>query len=283
MHKIQFQQFSVMSVQYVQYSFDFFLDSMKRCGITNIDFWGGAPHYSRINYKTGIEAEKKIKELKRKISDYGLTVAVYTPETLMYPFSYSSPEKAVRKSTIDYMSAAMEDACLLGTNNLFINTGCGLRDLPRGDSWKRCVESVRILCEKAESMGINMLIEQLQPYESNLLITRDDMLRMLTDVDHPALQVCVDLVAMEVMGENLETHYSLFGDKIKLFHYCDGNPSGHLILGDGNLPLRNYIKIMEQHGFQGYLSLEINDSIYWLDPHESIARSVNYIHTELKI
>lgn len=283
MHKIKFEQFSVMSVQYVQHSFDFFLDSMKRCGIKHIDLWGGAPHYSRINYDTGTEAEKKLKEIKNKIDDNGLTVAIYTPETLTYPFSYSSPEPAVRQSTIDYMSAAMEDARLLGTNDLFINTGCGLRDLPREESWKRCVESVRILCEKAELMEINMVIEQLQPYESNLLVTQDDMLRMLAEVNHPSLQVCVDLVAMEVMGENLETQYSLFGDKIKLFHYCDGNPSGHFILGDGNLPLQNYIQIMEKHDFKGYLSLEINDSIYWLDPHESIRKSVAFIHNKLNI
>ena len=201
----------------------------------------------------------------------------------MYPFSYSSPEQEIRASTIDYMAAAMEDALLLGTNNLFINTGCGLRDVPREESWKRCVESIRAICEKAESMGINMIIEQLQPYESNLLVTQDDMVRILKEVDHPALQVCVDLVAMEVMGENLETQYSLFGDKIKLFHYCDGNPSGHYILGEGNLPLKDYIKIMEKHHFTGYLSLEINDSIYWLDPHESIRKSVAYIHNELNI
>lgn len=283
MHFITFDQFSVMSVQYVQHSFDYFLDSMKKCGIKNIDFWGGSPHFSRLHYKTGAEAQKKLRELKKKMEDIDASVVVYTPETLTYPFSYSSPEQAIRTHTIDYMSAAMEDALLLGTNNLFINTGCGLRDLPREESWKRCVESIRTLCEKAESMGINMIIEQLQPYESNLLVTQEDMLRMLNEVDHPTLQVCVDLVAMEVMGENLETQYSLFGDKIKLFHYCDGDPSGHYILGDGKLPLKEYIKIMEKHHFTGYLSLEINDSIYWLDPHASIQKSVDYIHHELNI
>lgn len=283
MEKITFDKFSVMSVQYVQHSFDFFLDSMNRCGIKNIDVWGGAPHYSRLNYKTSAEAENKVKGLRKKIDSKGLKVVVYTPETLMYPFSYSSPEIAVRNSTIDYMTAAMQDAQLLGTNDLFVNTGCGLRDIPREESWKRCVESIQILCERAETMHINMIIEQLQPYESNLLVTQDDMLRMLKEVNSPALKVCVDLVAMEVMGEDLETQYSLFGDKIKLFHYCDGNPSGHFILGDGNLPLKNYIAIMEKHHFSGYLSLEINDSIYWLDPHESIRKSVEYIHNELRL
>ncbi|MDD3537749.1 MAG: sugar phosphate isomerase/epimerase [Eubacteriales bacterium] len=281
MSTIKFEQFSVMSVQYVQHSLAYYLDSMVRCGIRNVDFWGGVPHYNRMSYSTAAEAEKRLKQIRRNIDDRGLHVVVYTPETLSYPFSYASPEKAVRNSTIRYMEAAMEDAEILGTNQVFLNTGCGLRDLPREESWKRCVESIRTLCEKAESRGIEMIIEQLQPYESNLLVSREDMTRMLREVDSPALNVCVDVVAMEVMGETLRDQYDRFRDHIRLIHYCDGDPSGHSILGTGNLPLKEYIDILEENDFTGYLSLEINDSIYWMDPHDSIQKSVDYIHNEL--
>lgn len=281
MSKISFDQFAVMSVQYVQHSLEFYLDSMVRCGIKNVDLWGGVPHYNRLSYPTAAEAQSRLKEIRRSIDSRGLQVVVYTPETLTYPFSYSSPEKAVRDSTIRYMEGAMEDARTLGTNHLFLNTGCGLRDLPREESWKRCVESIQTLCEKAESMGIEMVIEQLQPYESNLLVSQEDMTRMLKEVDSPALKTCVDVVAMEVMGETLKTQYELFKDHICLFHYCDGDPSGHSILGTGNLPLKDYLNIMEENDFNGYLSLEINDSMYWMDPHDSIQKSVDYLHNVL--
>ena len=45
MSVITLDQLAVMSVQYVQYTFDYFLDSMDRCGIHNIDLWGGSPHF----------------------------------------------------------------------------------------------------------------------------------------------------------------------------------------------------------------------------------------------
>ena len=281
MSKITMDRFAVMSVQYVQHSLDYYLDSMVRCGIKNIDFWGGAPHYCRLNYTDGIQAENKLKQIRKTMDDKGLNVVVYTPETLNYPFSYSSEDKAISSSTLRYMEAAMEDAQILGTSNIFINSGCGLRDVPREESWKRCVQSIGILCEKAQSMGLTLIIEQLQPYESNLLVTQEDMLRMLKEVNSPSLQVCVDVVAMEVMKENLEVQFDLFGSKIKLIHFCDGNPSGHYVLGDGNLPLKEYIDVLKKNNFMGYLSLEINDSIYWGDPHDSIRRSVRYMHDEL--
>lgn len=281
MDNITFDRFAVMSVQYVQHSLDFYLDSMVRCDIKNLDFWGGSPHYCRLHYPTIAQANRKLREIRKKIDDKGLSVVVYTPETLNYPFSYSSPEPALRNASIKYMTAAMEDAQILGTKSVFINSGCGLRDIPREESWKRCVESVSALCEIAQSMEVNLIIEQLQPYESNLLVSQEDMVRMLKEVNNPALQVCVDVVAMEVMRENLNRQFDLFGDKITLIHYCDGNPSGHLVLGDGNLPLKEYLEILEKHGFEGYLSLEINDSIYWTNPHDSIRKSVEYIHSGL--
>ena len=61
---------------------------------------------------------------------------------------------------------------------------------------------------------------------------------------------------MEVAHENLEDYYKVLGeDTIQFIHFADGDPSGHYILGD----------------------LEINDSIYWDDPHSSVERSVDYL------
>ena len=48
MSRITMNDVAVMSVQFVQYSFDYYLDSMRRCGLKKIDFWGGSPHYCRL-------------------------------------------------------------------------------------------------------------------------------------------------------------------------------------------------------------------------------------------
>lgn len=282
MSRITMQNIAVMSVQYVHYSFDYFLDSMRRCGLKNIDLWGGTPHYCRLDYPEPGAAAKKIAEMRRKIEDMGMKVVVYTPETLAYPFSFSAPEKEVRARTVDYFDKAMDDALSFGTNRVFLNTGCGLLDLPREESWARCVESIRKICDIAEKKGISMMLEQLQPYESNLLTTAADMKRMLTEVDSPALKTCVDVVAMEVVGDKLDDFYTEIGEElIQQIHYADGDPSGHYILGDGNLPLKEYIRMLESHDYTSIIDLEINDSIYWDDPHTSIKRSADYLRAFL--
>ena len=135
---------------------------MKRCGLSKIDMWGGAPHYCRLDYNSSREAGQKIAQLRRAMDDLGMQVVIYTPETLGYPFSYSTPDFPLRSRTLDYMKAAMEDALLFGTNRVFLNTGCHSRDLNREEGFLRTADSYRALCDTAERMGVDLILEQLQ-------------------------------------------------------------------------------------------------------------------------
>jgi len=275
MSRITMKNFSVMSVQYVHYSFDYYLDSLQKCGLSKIDLWGGIPHYCRLDYPWAPDAEKRIKELRKGIDSRGQKVVVYTPETLAYPYSFSSPLPEVRSRTIDYFSWAMDDALNFGTDQLFLNSGCGLLDRPREESWARCRDTYRAICDMAERKNITMVLEQLQPYESNLVISLPDIIRMLEEVNSPNLKVCIDVVAMAVAGETLEDYFKALGkDKIALVHFAD---TYHYILGDGQLPVKDYIHQLEAFDYEGVVDLEINDSIYWSDPHTSVLRSVQYL------
>lgn len=278
MSNITMDQVAVMSVQYFHYTLDYYLNSMHRCGVKNLDLWGASPHYCRLDYLTSSAAERKLREIRKRAEDLGLKFVMYTPETLAYPYSLSAPEQPIRDRTIDYFDMAIDDALTLGTTRLFMNSGCGPLDIPREDSWKRAVETISKVCEMAHKRGVTILLEQLQPYESNLLVNLPQMKAMLEEVNSPALKTCVDLVAMEVAHENLEDYYKVLGeDTIQFIHFADGDPSGHYILGDGNYPLKEYIEILEKHNYTGIIDLEINDSIYWDDPHSSVERSVDYL------
>ncbi|MDR3759237.1 TIM barrel protein [Enterocloster sp.] len=279
MSKITMDNFAVMSVQYVHYSLEYYLDSMVKNGLKHVDLWGGIPHYCRLDYPFAEDAKKKIGSIRAMMEERGLDVSVYTPETLAYPYSFSHPEEEVRKRTVDYFSMAMDDALLFGTNKVFLNSGCGLLDLPREESFARLVDTYKKIAAMAEQKGIELVLEQLQPYESNLVLNLQDIKRVLDEVDSPAMYICVDVVAMAVAGEELKDYFEVLGrDRIKLIHFAD---TCHYILGDGELPLKDYLKTLEEYDYDGIVDLEINDSIYWDDPHESIRKSVEWLKAEL--
>ena len=279
MSKITMDNFAVMSVQYVHYSLEYYLDSMVKNGLKHVDLWGGIPHYCRLDYPFAEDAKKKIGSIRAMMEERGLDVSVYTPETLAYPYSFSHPEEEVRKRTVDYFSMAMDDALLFGTNKVFLNSGCGLLDLPREESFARLVDTYKKIAVIAEQKGIELVLEQLQPYESNLVLNLQDIKRVLDEVDSPAMYICVDVVAMAVAGEELKDYFEVLGrDRIKLIHFAY---TCHYILGDGELPLKDYLKTLEEYDYDGIVDLEINDSIYWDDPHESIRKSVEWLKAEL--
>ncbi len=280
MSKYTLDDFSVMSVQYCQYSFEYYLESIKKCGFNLIDFWGGEPHYSNHG---GPDSTARLREIKKLIDEYEMKVTVYTPETLAYPYSYSHPDSLVRDKTVEYMCRAIDDAKILDTKQVFLNSGCGLRNLDREESFERFIDSVKRIVDYAKEQDVEILLEQLQPYESNLVTTLTDVKRVLDAVDSDALKVCIDVVAMDVAGESLPDYFDTFGtEKIGLIHFSDGH---HYILGEGDednkLPLNTYLKQLEDYGYNGIIDLEINDSIYWLDPHESIRKSKEWLDNNL--
>ena len=134
MSNITMDQVAVMGVQYFHYTLDYYLNSMHRCGVKNLDLWGASPHYCRLDYLTSSAAERKLREIRKKAEDLGLKFVMYTPETLAYPYSLSAPEQPIRDRTIDYFDMAIDDALTLGTTRLFMNSGCGPLDIPREDS-----------------------------------------------------------------------------------------------------------------------------------------------------
>ncbi len=276
MRKITLNDFAVMTPSYQQYSFDYVLDSIQKIGLHNIDFWGGIPHFYRFDYSEN-EAQAYLKELRKKAEDKGMRFVIYTPETLAYPYSIADPNKKTVQRTIDFFRMSMDDALTLGTDRLFINTGTGLRDLPVEESMDICIASIAKICEDAEAKGITMMLEQLQPYESNLCYDIHGIKKIMDAVDSKNLKICVDLVAMDVAGEDLKLYYRTFGEeKIGFIHFSDAH---HEICGTGDLPLKEYIETLEKHNYSSIVDLEINDSIYWFDPHDAHKRTVDYLKT----
>lgn len=267
-------KFSVMTVPYIQYSLDYTLESLKKCGFQYVEFWAGCPHFNSELFRRFGQSMKYIQKIKKKMDALNLKTVMYTPETLAYPLSYSHPDKNVRDKTVDYMIKACEEAAALDCFRVFINSGCALRDVPLEDSWKRCAESFYKICSFAYVSGIDIVLEQLQPYESNLVTSLKDCVRIKQMIPFDNLKICLDVVAMEVAGENMHQYFNTFPDDIVHIHLADQN---HEVLGDGHYPIVDYLKYLENIKYDQFVSLEINDSKYWEDPHSCIYRSKEWL------
>lgn len=177
---------------------------------------------------------------------------------------------------MDIVKRYIEDTKEFGADYYFAQMGYGLFDEDTELARGRAVEALREITEYAQSLGVKMVMEQLQMYESNICYDRETLRTLIDAVNSPYLTACVDCVAAAAAGETIEDYYQTF-EKINHVHLADGAPTGHLVPGDGSNPLQTYIMSLEEHEFSGSVTMEINNQIYFDDPDKATKRTANWI------
>jgi protein FrlC len=199
---------------YQLYSFNYFLESMKRLEQKEIELWGAGPHLFQDDF-----SEQMMHSLYKKIKNYGLRVICYTPEQCMYPINIASSDPIIRKRSIAYLTRSLEIASQMEAPKALITTGQGYRDESKEDAWNRCVEALSILGGKAEQLGVTIVFEHLTKTTTNLCLKARDVDRMLKEVG----MIDVDMAAR--LHEGIRDYFELMGKSIQHVHFVDGNPA----------------------------------------------------------
>ena len=225
---------------YGLFSLDYFLDSMNRLNQTNIEFWGAGPHLYQDECSVS-----DVDAIVKKIRSHHLNVICYTPEQCMYPVNIASREKGIRDWSVNYLKRSLEIASQMEAPRTLITIGQGYRNESRDEAWARCRDSLLQLAEYAGKMGTTIMLEHLTKTTTNLCVTAREYL--------------------EAMGKDIQH-----------VHFIDGMPGGHLALGDGILPLDQYVRDLEDFGYDQYLTLEILSDKYHENPEPAYAQSIGW-------
>ena len=75
-------------------------------------------------------------------------------------------------------------------------------------------------------------------------------------------------------GKLLDQWFEEFGKNIIHMHFVDGDPYGHLIWGDGNRPIDEFIQALNNNHYEGYLGQEITEARYFADPFNNDQRNM---------
>lgn len=134
----------------------------------------------------------------------------------------------------------------------------------------------------AEKKGILLALEPLQKVESNLICTLSDLKEMLTSISSPSLRGMVDTIPLAVEKEDLSSYFKELKDNFVHIHFIDGNPTGHLAWGDGELPLENFIATLAEYQYDGALTLEFTSAQYLQNPNAAIEKSLRTLDPYLK-
>lgn len=272
MKTLKLSQFAAMNMVYNRYSFDYFLDSIERIGVSSFELWTGAPHLNNF-----IESLSDAKAVRREVARRNMNIVCVTPEQVMYPHNIAASNPELRKWSLEYFHKYIDMTAELGVDKMLCCSGWGDYDGSREEAWQRSVAGLQEMAEQAEKAGIVLAFEILSPYETNLVNDFASTKEIMTEVDSPAFQLCVDTVPARIGGNTLTDFFEEFGSRICHIHLTDGTPGGHIPCGLGEHPIADYLNELGKYNYDGYITLEIGDATWNSNPEEATITSFNTI------
>ena len=169
---------------------------------------------------------------------------------------FSSPDSAERQNNVDELRRYLELANELEAP--MVRTFGG--NVIDGQSIEQTIDWVAqgLLAgvATAEAQGVTIVLETHDAFCRGA-----EVARVLTQVDSPSVAAVWDIHHPYRMGESIEETWRLIGSRVKHVHIKDGikraDGSWQLVLlGQGELPCQETIKLLYAKGYRGYLSAE---------------------------
>ncbi len=103
---------------------------------------------------------------------------------------------------------------------------------PTADGWKNSVQAIAETAEIARAAGVDLVLELVNRFETNLLNTTAQGLKFIAETGNDHVRLHMDTFHMQMEEANLAAAIRMAGDKIGYFHIGESNRG---YLGDGTI------------------------------------------------
>ena len=119
--------------------------------------------------------------------------------------------------------------------------------------WNRAVTNLYKVCEMAKQQNLSIALEPLNRFESDLINSAKDVMKLITDINQPNAKVLLDGFHMTIEEQNIRKAIQLVG--YKLIHVqVSENHRG--IPGTGLTPWADFKKGLEDINYKGAMVIE---------------------------
>ena len=198
-----------------------------------------------------------VSEVKKALNDNGLEAVICgafgTSRDL------TNEDSSYHKTSFDYLNECFEISASLGckfvAGPMYSAVGKARLVSPeqRKIEWDRAVGNLRIVCENARKSGLNIALETLNRFETDLINTTEELMQLIKDINEPEAKVILDGFHMSIEEPDPEAAIRLAGDKLIHFQVSEnyrGTP------GTGQTPWDAYKRGLEAIDYQGVISIE---------------------------
>jgi sugar phosphate isomerase/epimerase len=165
------------------------------------------------------------------------------------------------------LAARLDSAVTIGVLNGNIGNHAG-QAAKRRELHFACLKEC---CRAAADVGVSLLLEPLNRYESDWFNTTEDALSVIEQVETANLKYLADTYHMNIEEVDIAASIRRAGNALGYVHLVDSNRCGP---GQGHLPFRDVLNALIDIGYDGYLSLECLPKP---DAESAIKNSLKYV------
>ncbi len=239
------------------WSFEKGLELIRKSGFDGVELWLGEKPWFKME-----TTDAAVRDLERKVRDAGLAVSNVS-NSLDWDENLSAREPRVRAAATRHIERQIEAAQMLDTDAILVVAGVVTEQAPYNDVYRRCVESLQTLGEKAAKAKVKIGCENCCS-EQRFLLSPREFRQFLDDVNHPWIGIHLDVGNIHDTGFP-EQWIEMHGPRITRIHLKDvmrkrgrcGDQSVYtnLFLGDNNWPAIR--AAMDKVGYNGWLVAEM--------------------------
>jgi D-psicose/D-tagatose/L-ribulose 3-epimerase len=129
-------------------------------------------------------------------------------------------DPAFHQTCFTYLDACLEIASELGAGfvagPMYSAVGKARLVSPeqRQVEWERAVTNLRKVCRRAGEFGLDLAIETLNRFETDLINTSEDLMRLIGDINEPQAKAVLDGFHLNIEEPDLESAIRRVGDKL---------------------------------------------------------------------
>jgi D-psicose/D-tagatose/L-ribulose 3-epimerase len=195
--------------------------------------------------------------VKRALADNGLSPVICGAFGTSRDLTNDDP--SFHKTCFDYLGSCFEIASELGAGfvagPMYSAVGKARLVSPEQKKieWNRAVTNLRKVCNRAGEFGLEIAIETLNRFETDLINTADELMQLITDINEPQAKAILDGFHMNIEEPSIEHAIKAVGDKlihVQVSENYRGTP------GTGQTNWAAWKRGLEAINYQGVISIE---------------------------
>jgi len=210
-----------------------------------------------------IEQGGSLADLRKRINDHGLQVTVCNAF-----YSWIVEDDKSRSEGIEQMKRYMDYTAQIGGSRITA-TSVGATDF-RLDRFEVLGQRYRTILEIGEQRGV---LPQLEMWAgTQTLNSLADLVAVAIHAGHPKTEFLLDVFHLYRSGSPFDSLALLNGRKMTVLHINDypaftspeeAQDKDRVYPGDGVAPLPQILQTLQSVGFDGFLSFEVFNPLYW--------------------